>query len=1266
MHVKLGSALLLLMLSTSSAFAQSTDWATCDYTAANFPACSATRSTCCTASNSDLNVGTTTAEKPIIIPMDRCHQQVSNNDYPGSGPPDEAGNGWCSDPSGTQANGMYKAYGLIYRLMQRGVPVYWLVNPSKSAMSVASYGNNNTKRYTDKGIDVWVLSSGASIKTSGNLTDCSGCTPPVKRLSSTLGIDSTWSYSKKELPIRGSAFLISGGDGDGDGTADRTEFNTFWTTYGNGSAGRSCGISDCYQFTDVRLYEIQDGASLAYRNHLLSGGTNVAGAPVAVTITYQPPRIARVEPGGAVSASWLGAANLNDQATSGCETGVFTPSDAVWCEVTEAQVRENRLVTGGFGWAWMDGGNAFSSCSGVLKKVRVFLEGVPGTWGAGNVMANDTKLEQIEKCVNYQLLGQQGAITGSLNPGNVVNETDNQPFLVRYPSNLFLQFGDVPLDFASSSVAHWETDAAHKYQSIFSGTSNTLKRLVSREAQKTTSNSVCADNNDDGDIADSGEVPHSKDIYPNANAGTCDVATSGGAGDKEDMIAYARHTNTALNGIIFYTGGNQVSNKTSHLRMILNSILAVPSGGVTITSTSSGEVARSTPVVPQLDLGSGAFDAVVQGTTVYETPASSPKQVITDADIATFEYPYRKGHMRARNASTSTIVLDAGCSSTVGGSFACPAGTGGIPSTTTTYTGGCTFPKSASNADCRTVFTSVARGDLRAASLVYFDQNLPTAGKNLMKLGVSLTDTTLNTVIQRVIAGQLISGTYYPRLGGVNRSTPAVIPASAIAGDTSRALMTYFGAEDGMLHAVCAEVNAAKGCDVLGRELWAFIPRTALPYLRTNSAHIDGSPRVIDAKIDYDGSGPATATWRTVLMFQTSFGDATADGRQPAVFALDVSDPTSPKVLWEHSMNVSSRGTYDLGVGLGLAAGPVVNGTSTEYWAWAQTSNGGTGSNVSSVVTAINVEDGTEEWQQGFDYTPNPRTSGNDVMVASALPGGVVPLDLTVSGKITDLTFTDLYGSLWLVNPLTGVSRNGATTPLFRVSTDYHAIGAQPSIYMSGSSQYAVFTTGGYADPSNTTWPMECCKSTDGTTCTSPQPSSPQTCAQYNNSTYVMPLNYALAVKLDATATASVTEPSGECDTDTGTTTVACTNSRLMFKRNLGADERGYVAPLIIGTQIFFTTDSQNVNRFDYVGGAGVGHLYALSTSGSTSATTVALTTGATGLGISNNTGVKTVYGSTNTGSFFTATHDGSTGPAVEKADTFSNGASRKAWLRLE
>lgn len=366
--------------------------------------------------------------------------------------------------------------------------------------------------------------------------------------------------------------------------------------------------------------------------------------------------------------------------------------------------------------------------------------------------------------------------------------------------------------------------------------------------------------------------------------------------------------------------------------------------------------------------------------------------------------------------------------------------------------------------------------------------------------------------------------------------------------------------------------------------------------------------------------------------------------------------------------SVTSRGTYELGVGLGLAAGPITISGATKYAAFAQTNNLGTLTSVGSVVTAINIEDGTRIWQQGYAI-PGPRVSTNDPVVSSGIPAGVVPVDLAGSGRITDLTWTDLYGQFWMADPVNGTSRNG-TAPLFKVSQDYRAIGAQPAIFgVTGSTdQFAVLITGGYQDPSNTTWPMECCKSSNGTSCDATQPSTPQTCAQYNNTTQLLPTQYAIGVKLNSSLTSSVSEPAGECDSATTLTPnlAACANTNIRFKRNLGPDERGYTAPLVIGTQIFFTTDNQNVNSFDYVGGAS-GKLYSFNTDGGSSSSTftTVLTTGATGLAASNNsTGARTIYGGTNSGSFFSNATDGSTGVQVETGTSSKSG--RKLWLRTE
>ena len=55
--------------------------------------------------------------------------------------------------------------------------------------------------------------------------------------------------------------------------------------------------------------------------------------------------------------------------------------------------------------------------------------------------------------------------------------------------------------------------------------------------------------------------------------------------------------------------------------------------------------------------------------------------------------------------------------------------------------------------------------------------------------------------------------------------------------------MIYFGATDGMIHAVCAnDTVMIAPCTTAGQELWAFIPKGQLGKLWNNTTRIDGSP----------------------------------------------------------------------------------------------------------------------------------------------------------------------------------------------------------------------------------------------------------------------------------------------------------------------------------------------------------------------------------------------------------------------------------------
>ena len=191
------------------------------------------------------------------------------------------------------------------------------------------------------------------------------------------------------------------------------------------------------------------------------------------------------------------------------------------------------------------------------------------------------------------------------------------------------------------------------------------------------------------------------------------------------------------------------------------------------------------------------------------------------------------------------------------------------------------------------------------------------------------------------------------RMGDVINSKPIVVgpPASnfdILYGDASyaafraqmgpRRQMVYFGANDGMLHAINAGflgnlstgrtsysidgpasplTGAPAARHQLGAEVWALIPGAALPKLSflaspsyTHAYMVDMKPLVADIKIQ--------GQWRTILIGGLRLGGRPIDnpsGEKPLnseIFCLDITDPEAePKLLWRFD-------AYELGLSVGL------------------------------------------------------------------------------------------------------------------------------------------------------------------------------------------------------------------------------------------------------------------------------------------------------------------------------------------------------------
>jgi type IV pilus assembly protein PilY1 len=152
--------------------------------------------------------------------------------------------------------------------------------------------------------------------------------------------------------------------------------------------------------------------------------------------------------------------------------------------------------------------------------------------------------------------------------------------------------------------------------------------------------------------------------------------------------------------------------------------------------------------------------------------------------------------------------------------------------------------------------------------------------------------------------------------------------------NVNRTPVVYASANDGMLHAFNADT---------GNELWAYIPSAVIPslykladaaYAGNHRFYVDGPIVVGDA---YDS---VAAAWKTVLI-----GGLGGGGK--AYFAIDVTDPADPKVLWEFgATDCTACSTTDADMGYSYGNAVLTKRSSDGTWVVLFTSgyNNNTGS----------------------------------------------------------------------------------------------------------------------------------------------------------------------------------------------------------------------------------------------------------------------------------------------------------------------------------
>ncbi len=226
-----------------------------------------------------------------------------------------------------------------------------------------------------------------------------------------------------------------------------------------------------------------------------------------------------------------------------------------------------------------------------------------------------------------------------------------------------------------------------------------------------------------------------------------------------------------------------------------------------------------------------------------------------------------------------------------------------------------------------TYFSAAQIGTLSQWSTLTAAQQTVAAGVNLInylrgQYGHEY-DRTANTTVNQfyryreaIMGDALESQPAY--MGNPVFSYPYAGYSAFVTAQANRSGTVYMGANDGMMHAFSSDT---------GVERWAYVPSMVIPnmwkladtnYATLHTNYVNGSPITSDIYV------ASSSSWKTILVAGLNAG-----GR--GYFALDITDPTTPVLLWEFT-TTSGIGTVkddDLGYSFGQ---PVITRKADGTW----------------------------------------------------------------------------------------------------------------------------------------------------------------------------------------------------------------------------------------------------------------------------------------------------------------------------------------------